>query len=114
MWVTIGGKAPLFRSGSAMLCPPRIEPIASPTTSCNRAFSSTWRPISMACRSWTPLASRVESVREKRATATSSVRRPKIGMLSLNVSQRSFPLGVRFQRRNPTTALTISPSSNHQ
>src|SRR6478609_5157764 len=48
MCVTMGGKTRARLSGSAMLSPPRIEPIASLITLSSRAFSSTWRPISMA------------------------------------------------------------------
>ena len=55
--------------------------------------------MSIALSSARRSTSSVASVRAKRATATSRISLPKSGTLSTNVSQRSRPAGVFFQRR---------------
>lgn len=98
MCVTIGGKRPLRRSGSAIVSPSRIDPAASATTASRQALPRTLRTISIAFSSGTPLASSVESVFAKREIASIERSFPKMGRRSRRVSHFMRPSFVFTQR----------------
>jgi len=114
MWYTSGGNSPERLSGAAMDSPSRMASRDWSMTSASRVLATTLRTMSSAVSSGTPLCSRVESVRAKRATAIWRMMDPNTGAVSLNRSQRARPSGADFQRTKTQTARARTARMAHQ